>query len=734
MAPLPLLRAVLALILLSTPGIGLGAEPTPRALADRMLVLLGAAAEEYREALDEQGRVVRPFELDEARLLLAEARERGHRLPSTLAAEVARRLAALEQAVEAHAPESTVTAEVGQLRGILAEATGARDDPTPPAVPSPARGRTVFATHCAGCHGAHGRGDGPDAAGLVRRPADFTDPSFMRGETPSDFFHVVSAGKRLGAMPAWDEVLSVQERWDVVSHVWSLASSPQTITQGRDVFAGRCARCHGEDLSTPGALVGRSDRDLYDVVGRGVPDTMPAFEAALTETDRWAVVAFVRGLSLGTTGGAAPGAGGDDGVGRPLAETRRLLAAALDAYRRGDPAASDLATDAYFRFEPLERRLGATDPAAVRRVEEAFLRLRTALRRPGAVAEAEEVGTVLRGELDAVEAGARGTADAFARFVQSATIILREGFEAVLIIGALLTYVVRAGHARMRRPLHVGTVLGLAASLATAALATTLLPPGAGASEILEGVTMLLAAAVLFWVSYWIVSKAEAERWQRYIRGKVEAALASGNGAALAATAFLAVFREGFETVLFYRALLASAPPGDAMVGAGFAAGVVLLGAVYLLVRRIGLRLPTARLFRVTGTLLYAMAFAFAGTGVHELQEAGVVRLTPVGWVPSVAFLGIYPTVESLLVQAVFIALLVYATVATIRTRRARAAADMDAARAELHRLRELAEALRAEVAALRADDARGIDGRLDGLVARVRELEARLASGNGRG
>jgi high-affinity iron transporter len=238
---------------------------------------------------------------------------------------------------------------------------------------------------------------------------------------------------------------------------------------------------------------------------------------------------------------------------------------------------------------------------------------------------------------------------------------------------------------------------------------------------------------VLFWVSYWIISKAEAERWQRYIRGKVEGALAAGSGTALAAAAFLAVYREGVETVLFYQALLGSAPAGDVAVGAGFAAGLGLLGVVYVLMARFGLKVPIQQFFVVTGAFLYAMAISFAGRGVHELQETGFIGTTPIAWVPTVEFFGLFPTLETLLAQGVFLACLAYAIWVTLRRR---TAADRHDLGVELHRLREQAETMRAEVAALRTADVaatgHGIGSRLDGLIIQVRELEAKLP-GNGR-
>ncbi len=121
--------------------------------------------------------------------------------------------------------------------------------------------------------------------------------------------------------------------------------------------------------------------------------------------------------------------------------------------------------------------------------------------------------------------------------------------------------------------------------------------------------------------------------------------------------------------MLFYQALVGSAPPGDLAVPAGFVAGVVLLGVLSFLLRRVGLRIPMGPFFLVTGGLLYAMAIVFAGRGIFELQEVGAVGITPVSWAPRIAALGIFPTVESLAAQGVFLALLLYAVVVTLRRR-----------------------------------------------------------------
>jgi len=188
---------------------------------------------------------------------------------------------------------------------------------------------------------------------------------------------------------------------------------------------------------------------------------------------------------------------------------------------------------------------------------------------------------------------------------------------------------------------------------------------------------MAVATVVLFYVSYWLLSKMEVAKWNHFVKSKVQDALTSGSGLALASAAFLAVYREGFETVLFYKALFVTggSPAATMPIMAGILLGSLSMVGVYLAINRFGLRLPLKPFFGVTSAFLYYMAFVFAGKAVAELQEGGFVSTTIVLGAPRVPAVGIYPTVESLLVQGVLVALLLVALVWTfvIEPRRRRA-------------------------------------------------------------
>jgi high-affinity iron transporter len=224
-----------------------------------------------------------------------------------------------------------------------------------------------------------------------------------------------------------------------------------------------------------------------------------------------------------------------------------------------------------------------------------------------------------------------------------------------------MAFLARAGAAERKREIGLGVLWAVAASLLTALGYATIFRNASASQEGLEGLTMLVAAVVLFWVSYWLVSKIELKKWQAFVAARMGKALTSRRALALAAVAFLAVYREGFETVLFYAALFASAggaPGASAGIASGIVLGLAGLGVVYYLMQRYGTRLPLKPFFAVTSALLYLMAFSFAGQGIAELQAAGYVSVTPLRWVPAVPALGIFPTLQSFLLQALLAAAL----------------------------------------------------------------------------
>jgi high-affinity iron transporter len=253
---------------------------------------------------------------------------------------------------------------------------------------------------------------------------------------------------------------------------------------------------------------------------------------------------------------------------------------------------------------------------------------------------------------------------------QSFLIIMREGFEAILVVGAVVAFLIKTGNRDRLRHIWWGVVAGGVASIATAAVLATALSAVQTSREVLEGVTMLFAVAVLFSVSYWLISKVEAVKWQRFLKEKVSRALDQGGGRALVFVAFLAVYREGAETALFYQVLFNDGPRVVIPIVLGLVTGGAALAVVFTLFYRYGVRIPLRPFFAITGGLLYYLAFAFTGKGLRELQEGQVIAITSVPHVPQIELLGVYPTLETLLGQAVLLALLVFALLKTFAKRR----------------------------------------------------------------
>ncbi len=235
-------------------------------------------------------------------------------------------------------------------------------------------------------------------------------------------------------------------------------------------------------------------------------------------------------------------------------------------------------------------------------------------------------------------------------------IIFREGLEAILVIAAIIAYLKTSGNQKSLRDVYIGGVAGIAMSFVAALILYYVKEAVAGAGqsqELVEGITALIAVCVLFYVSNWMISKSEAAAWSNYIDSKVQSSVARGSAFALAFTAFLSVFREGAEVILFYQPMFSEGYPE--MVWAGFGIGCFVLVFVYLAITKLSVRLPLNVFFTATSILMAVMCVSFLGSGIKELAEAGVFDVTMnVPGIPEneyIQILGIYPYLETLVPQ-----------------------------------------------------------------------------------
>lgn len=614
--------------------LALGAAPATAQdhapVARRVASTMTLAAQEYRLGVVD-GQVVLVPEVEEAVLFLEEAKRTASLLPPIAAEPIAAGIAELLTQVAAVAPPEAISARVSQLLDQLARTLGVSLEDVPVQPPPLPQGADIYQRQCASCHGRAGRGDGPAAGGLDPAPTDLTEFEALRGTSPLDFYRRISSGTPGTAMPAYEGTLSSEERWAVALYasVLRLPGSVGTVPPALQQFP---------------ATARLTDDELLAALGPG------------GSPERLAAVRMVQLSAV------------EDRVGAVFATVRSQLDSAYALSGRGETeAARQFAFDAYLTFEQVEREVRAREPELATRLEAAFADLRGVIAQPTAGSEVREVRGRLAAGLEDAQRAIGDVSSPFNLFIQSLVLMLREGLEAILILGAILAFLTKTGAANRRREIHYGALGALAASLVTAVLIETVFRLSPANQELLEGFTMVVATGMLFYVSYWLLSKVEGARWNAFVRGQVRNALTSGSAFALVSVAFLAVYREGFETVLFYKALWLSGGGVQSLVpivGGGLIASLILV-IVYIAINRFGVRLPLRPLFAVTSAFLYYMAFVFAGKAVAELQEGGLVGTTVVGGAPRLPALGIYPTVETLLAQGLLVVLALVALIYT---------------------------------------------------------------------
>lgn len=497
----------------------------------------------------------------------------------------------------------------------------------PKAVPDVARGAILFKENCAACHGVAGDGKGPNAAKLSTPPIAFTDAERARKRSLAALEQVVSQGIDGTAMQSFAD-LPVQDRWALAFYVGHFAFSRDQIDRGKQILKNDASiRTRISDLK---ALVTTTPAALGKEIGQAKAD---------------AIMAYLRAHPEAVTQTAGSTAGSLDLV-------RSRLAQSLTAYREGDRArAKQLALSAYLDgFEPIEPLLGASDASLLSTIETRMGELRAAI-------DHGDPASSVESRIDAIDAllADAGTAlspeasSGTSAFVGAFTILLREGLEALLIVVAMLAFLRKAEQVHALRYVHGGWVAALLAGGATWLAATYFISISGASRELTEGLGSLLAAVVLLSVGIWMHGKSQADQWQRYIREKLAVAMNRESNWFLFGLAFVVVYREVFETILFYAALWAQG--NGAAMFAGAACAVAALAALAWAMLRYSRSLPVGTFFRYSSWLMAVLTVILAGKGVAALQEAGWIDIAPLHNVPRLSMLGLFPTMQSVAAQ-----------------------------------------------------------------------------------
>jgi high-affinity iron transporter len=379
---------------------------------------------------------------------------------------------------------------------------------------------------------------------------------------------------------------------------------------------------------------------------------------------RLAVLALLGGALVLAAPAAAAQEAPRVGTARAIAEldrARALLDRALALYRQGRiDQAFTAARDAYLdHFELVEIPLRVRDEALTLALEERFATLRTLIRAGAPESEVRAQVVEIREGLDRVERrlSEPGLGAPALAFGFSFVTLFREGLEAVLVVAAILGFLAASRNERHRGAVLAGVGAALVATAITFVVATLVIRLAPLERELLEAATTLLAVVVLFYVSFWLVARLEQRRWMEFLRAKVWTAAATGSSLALAGVGFTAVYREGFETTLFYQALLFFAEGLEAWVALGAAAAALVLAAIGVAVFRAGRRIPARQFLAVAVAIVMGLSVAFIGNAVRGLQEAAVLPVTFLRGAPRLPIFlaeltGYHPTLETILAQA----------------------------------------------------------------------------------
>lgn len=544
------------------------------------------------------------------------------------------------QALPAHAAKNEITAAIADLRAAVEHKADALEVkrlanlantklitayPIPVApnqVPNLSRGNVLYNAQCASCHGANGDGNGTLAAALDPKPIAFTDQERAQSRSLMALYQVISQGVEGTSMPSFSG-LTDDDRWALAFFIGGMSFDNTMRAQGEKLWKeSPDIKSHFPDLAAVTTL------------------TQDRLTVKISETNARDITAYLRSKPTVVADLKPSG----------VTLSRLRLSESLAALHSGDRAAAmKLGLSAYLDgFEPLEPIIATRNESLLRAVEGAMLAYRSAIAK-GTVSEAEAAAENLNrlfAEVD--EEMGKKEVDPMTTFIGALTILLREGVEALLIVIGIIAFLKKAERPDALRYVHSGWVSALFAGALTWLIATYLVTISGASREVTEGIGSIFAAIVLLTVGLWMHQKSSAGRWQAYLHEKLSAAMFHRTAWALFALSFIAVYREVFETVLFYSAL-ATDGNGGALL-AGFLTAIFLLAIIAWALLRTSAIMPIGKFFSITSILVMILAVILVGKGSIALQEAGWIGATPIVG-PRSPLLGIHPTAETMIAQ-----------------------------------------------------------------------------------
>ncbi|MDX1392358.1 MAG: FTR1 family protein, partial [Rheinheimera sp.] len=464
-------------------------------------------------------------------------------------------------------------------------------------------------------------------------PTNFHDQGRYQARSLYGLFNTISLGVEDTGMSAFSH-LDVQSRWDLAFYVGAIGAANTDSQQLAPVLISKTAintllTATPADLAQASGEQGAAQMALF----RRQPELF--FQATAAKPLQIAIAQL------------------------QLAQTQLQQQHYAVAYQHAVAAYLD-------GFELMENNLAAVDRALKDQLEQRMLQLRQRLKQQDATARSE-ISAIVQLLQQAGHKLAETELAGMNVFLLALLILLREGLEALLVVAAIYSVAVKTGQPTLKRSVHYGWTAALALGAVTWVLASFVMDISGASRELTEGYTALIAAAILFYMGFWMHSKTSAVKWQQFISEKINSAMSSGAYFGLALVVFLAVYREVFETILFYQSLwLQGGSAHQLSFTGGIIAALVLLLVLGVALFKFALKLPLKAFFGSTALLMIALAVIMTGKGVAALQEAGMLALSQTS-LPAISWLGIYPSVQGLSAQAF---VLVLAAILLLKARR----------------------------------------------------------------
>ncbi|MEQ9290019.1 MAG: FTR1 family protein [Cyclobacteriaceae bacterium] len=532
----------------------------------------------------------------------------------------------LKSLIDQKAPHEDITTVAGKSRQDIIEVTGFK---TAPLIwPNLKNAEILYVQNCTPCHGVRGAGDGKLAAGLVPAPTNFLNDTLMQEIAPFQAYNTIKLGVEGTAMQSF-ESLTDEEIWDLAFYIKSLRFETEDDNESglQQEFEQASAHVNLQEVAT------LSDVELLKRLESDNKNAKLSLAALRTQSPR--------DVSRAPT----------------LDRAKTYLKNALQNYATGNySSAREDALAAYLEgIEPSEARLKANDPAFTARLEQQMFKVRQVIEQKAGKSKVE---TEINNGLDMIDQAGKLMQDKkltyWLSFAISASIMLREGLEAFLILALILALIRSSELKKAALWVHGGWVTAVIFGVGGWFLSDWVIGISGKNREVMEGMISLVAVIVLAFVGFWLHDHSHTKKWKIFIEEKIGKQLKADKMLGIAFFSFMVVFREAFESILFLQAISLETQ-AQSSIGLGVLAAFVLIALFAILFVRYAKKIPVRQLFRYSAWVITLLALILIGKGVHSLQEIGWISITSLPVFVNVDWLGIFPTLETFVSQIVLL-------------------------------------------------------------------------------